>query len=41
MVKAQKYCKWASSALSYDDVKSAIDNLQKGLRLLQTGQDSA
>lgn len=41
MAKAQKYCKWAGSALSYDDVKSAIDNLQKGLRLLQTGVDSA
>lgn len=41
MTKAQKYCKWAGSALSYDDVKSAIDNLQKALRLLQTGQDSA
>jgi len=41
MIKAQKYCKWAGSALSYDDVKSGIENLQKALRLLQTGQDSA
>lgn len=41
MIKAQKYCKWAGSALTYDDVKSAIENLQKALRLLQTGQDSA
>lgn len=41
MAKAQKYCKWAGSALSYDDVKSAIDNLQKGLNLLQTGVDTA
>lgn len=40
MIKAQKYCKWAGSALTYDDVKSAIDNLQKALRLLQTGEDS-
>lgn len=41
MIKAQKYCKWAGSALTYDDVKSAIDNLQKALRLLQTGEDTA
>lgn len=41
MIKAQKYCKWAGSALTYDDVKAAIDNLQKALRLLQTGEDSA
>lgn len=40
LVKAQKYCKWAGSALNYDDIKTAIENLQKGLRLLQTGQDS-
>ncbi len=37
--KAQKYCKFASSALDYDDKASAIDNLQKALRLLQTGQE--
>jgi vacuolar protein sorting-associated protein VTA1 len=35
---AQKLCKYASSALTYDDVPTAIDNLQKALRLLQTGQ---
>lgn len=39
MTKAQKYCKWAGSALNYDDVPTAIENLQKALRLLQTGQD--
>lgn len=39
MGKAQKYCKWAGSALNYDDVPTAIENLQKALRLLQTGQD--
>ncbi|XP_063699970.1 vacuolar protein sorting-associated protein VTA1 homolog [Culicoides brevitarsis] len=39
MAKAQKYCKWAGSALNYDDVPTAIENLQKALRLLQTGQD--
>jgi vacuolar protein sorting-associated protein VTA1 len=38
--KAQKYCKYASSALQYEDVPTAIDNLQKALRLLQTGKDS-
>lgn len=40
MMKAQKYCKYAGSALTYDDVGTAIDNLQKALRLLTTGQDS-
>ncbi|XP_055910984.1 vacuolar protein sorting-associated protein VTA1 homolog [Eupeodes corollae] len=39
MLKAQKYCKYAGSALNYDDVKSAIENLQNALRLLTTGQD--
>lgn len=39
MSKAQKYCKWAGSALNYDDISTAITNLQKALRLLQTGQD--
>lgn len=40
VTKAQKYCKWAASALTYDDIKTAIENLQKGLTLLQTGHDS-
>lgn len=40
MMKAQKYCKYAGSALTYDDVPTAIENLQKALRLLTTGQDS-
>lgn len=39
LIKAQKYCKWAGSALTYDDVKSAIENLQKGLHLLQFGKE--
>lgn len=39
--KAQKYCKWASSALSYDDIKTAINNLRNALELLQTGRDPA
>lgn len=38
--KAQKYCKWAGSALNYDDVPEAIMNLQKALKLLTTGDDS-
>lgn len=41
MQKAQKYCKWATSALNYDDVNTAILNLQKALTLLQTGSDPA
>lgn len=39
MAKAQKYCKYAGSALNFDDVPSAIDNLQKALHLLTTGQE--
>jgi vacuolar protein sorting-associated protein VTA1 len=40
MIKAQKYCKFAGSALTYDDVPTAIDNLQKALLILTTGRDS-
>lgn len=40
ITKAQKYCKWAGSALNYDDISTAIMNLQKALTLLQTGHDS-
>lgn len=39
-MKAQKYCKWAGSALNFDDIPGAIVNLEKALRLLKTGQDS-
>ncbi|XP_015600415.1 vacuolar protein sorting-associated protein VTA1 homolog isoform X2 [Cephus cinctus] len=39
--KAQKYIKWAGSALNYDDVPTAVLNLQKALHLLTTGQDPA
>lgn len=39
MEKAQKYCKWASSALTYEDVATAINNLQKALNLLKFGKD--
>ena len=36
--KVQKFCKYASSALLYDDVPTAVDNLEKALTLLKTGQ---
>ncbi|XP_061785878.1 vacuolar protein sorting-associated protein VTA1 homolog [Nerophis lumbriciformis] len=35
---AQKYCKYAGSALQYEDVSTAIQNLQKALKLLTTGK---
>lgn len=38
-LKAQKYCKYAGSALQYEDVGTAIENLQKALRLLTTGSE--
>ncbi|XP_055322498.1 vacuolar protein sorting-associated protein VTA1 homolog [Sitodiplosis mosellana] len=41
MAKAQKYCKYAGSALNFDDVKAAIDNLEKALHLLTTGKEKA
>lgn len=41
MSKAQKYIKWAGSALNYDDVSTAVSNLQKALHLLTTGQELA
>jgi len=37
--KAQKFCKYAISSLDYDDISSAILNLNKALHLCQTGQD--
>ena len=39
MNKAQKYCKFASSALSFDDAPTAVQNLEKALHLLKTGID--
>ncbi|KAH8275000.1 hypothetical protein KR018_008741 [Drosophila ironensis] len=39
MITAQKYCKYASSALNYDDVKTALENLQKAIKLLSTGSE--
>ncbi|XP_053602230.1 vacuolar protein sorting-associated protein VTA1 homolog [Plodia interpunctella] len=41
ITKAQKYCKFANSALNYDDVQTAITNLRNALELLQTGRDPA
>ncbi|XP_051952332.1 vacuolar protein sorting-associated protein VTA1 homolog [Xyrauchen texanus] len=37
--RAQKYCKYAGSALQYEDVATAIQNLQKALKLLTTGKE--
>ena len=33
--QAQKYCRYAASALQYEDVKTAIENLRKALALLE------
>ncbi|KAM5163172.1 vacuolar protein sorting-associated protein VTA1 homolog [Mantella aurantiaca] len=37
--RAQKYCKYAGSALQYEDVNTAVQNLQKALKLLTTGRE--
>ncbi|XP_025098679.1 vacuolar protein sorting-associated protein VTA1 homolog [Pomacea canaliculata] len=37
--KAIKFCKYASSAMQYEDAATAIDNLSKALRILTTGKD--
>ncbi|XP_070808273.1 vacuolar protein sorting-associated protein VTA1 homolog [Pituophis catenifer annectens] len=37
--RAQKYCKFAGSALQYEDVSNAVQNLQKALKLLTTGRE--
>lgn len=37
--KAVKYCKWASSALNYDDIGTAIVNLERALHLCRFGQE--
>jgi len=36
---AQKYTKFASSSLNFDDVPTAIDNLRKALNLLELGHE--
>lgn len=38
--KAQKFCKWAASALTYEDVKTAVDNLRKALNLLEREEEA-
>ncbi|CAH1117406.1 unnamed protein product, partial [Phaedon cochleariae] len=37
--KAQKFSKYATSALNYDDVKNAVDYLQKAMNLLTMGRE--
>ena len=37
--RAMKLCKFATSALQYEDTKTAVDNLTKALKLLTTGQE--
>ncbi|XP_055728705.1 vacuolar protein sorting-associated protein VTA1 homolog [Salvelinus fontinalis] len=37
--RAQKYCKYAGSSLQYEDVGTAVQNLQKALNLLTTGKE--
>jgi len=39
VAKAQKFCKYAISALDYQDTNTAVENLTKALHLIQTGQD--
>lgn len=39
ILKAQKYSKWASSALDYEDIKTAVGNLQKALNILTRGRE--
>jgi len=37
--RAMKLCKFATSALQYEDAKTAVDNLTKALSLLTTGHE--
>ncbi|NP_001085143.1 uncharacterized protein LOC432221 [Xenopus laevis] len=37
--RAQKLCKYAGSALQYEDVNTAVQNLQKALKLLTIGRE--
>lgn len=39
VAKAQKLCKYAISALDYQDTKTAVENLTKALHLVQTGEE--
>ena len=38
--KALKFSKYAASALQYEDVNTAISNLEKALTLLKTGRET-
>ena len=40
IARAQKLSKFAVSSLDYEDIPSAIDNLEKALRLLKTGSEN-
>ncbi|OWA50538.1 Vacuolar protein sorting-associated protein VTA1-like protein [Hypsibius exemplaris] len=40
LANAQKYCKYAASALQFDDLQTATDLLEKTLRLLKTGREN-
>ena len=37
--RAMKLCKFATSALQYEDPKTAVENLSKAISLLTTGQE--
>ncbi len=37
--KAQKFCKFASSAIEYEDIEGAIEYLTKAMNLLKTGKE--
>jgi len=39
VTKAQKYCKYAISSLDYEDMPTAVLNLQKALHLCKTGRE--
>ena len=40
IARAQKLSKFAVSSLDYEDIPSAIGNLEKALRLLKTGSEN-
>lgn len=39
IAQAQKFCKFASSSLDYDDVQGAVEYLGKAMKLLKTGKE--
>jgi len=41
VARAQKLCKYAISALDYQDTNTAVENLTKALHLVKTGQELA